>query len=105
MKMGIERVLKENFPNLGPVVQVTPAAATTGLTAEIVEKALEKVIPAIKAMGGTVTVGRVDSATGEVVLNYKGPARLKLGIQLVMKDVSLVKSVTIEDMVEKDPVA
>lgn len=98
--MGIERVLKENFPNLGPVLQVTPAAATSGLTADVVEKALEKVVPAIKAMGGVVTVGKVDSETGAVVLFYKGPARLKLGIQLVMKDVSLVKSVTIEDMIE-----
>ena len=96
MKMGIERVLKENFPNLGPVLQVTPAAAT-GLTVEEVEKALEKVIPAIKAMGGLVEVWKVDAATGSVALKYSGPARLKVGIQLVMKDLSLVKEVTISD--------
>jgi Fe-S cluster biogenesis protein NfuA len=99
MKMGIERVLKENFPNLGPVLQVEPTAKT-GLTIEDVEKALEKVLPAIKAMGGLVEVGAVESETGVVTLRYKGPARLKVGIQLVMKDISLVKSTIIEDMVD-----
>lgn len=97
MKMGIERVLNENFANLGPVLQVSPVAANTGLTKEAVEKALEKVLPAIKAMGGMVSVGNVDSATGAVVLRFDGPARLKKGIQLVMADLSLVTSVIIED--------
>ena len=98
MKMGIERVLKENFPNLGPVLQVNPAAEAAGLTKDAVEKALEKVLPAIKAMGGTVEVGNVNSATGVVVLLYKGPPRLKVGIKLVMKDLALVTSVSIEDL-------
>ena len=96
--MGIERVLKENFPNLGPVLQVNPVAEAAGLTTEAVEKALEKVLPAIKAMGGTVEVGSVNSATGAVVLNYKGPPRLKVGIQLVMKDLPLVTTVLIENL-------
>ena len=100
MKMGIERVLKENFPNLGPVLQVNPAAVAAGLTVEAVEKALEKVLPAIKAMGGFVEVGKVDSMSGEVMLKYKGPARLKVGIQLVMKDLSLVTKVIIEDLID-----
>lgn len=97
MKMGIERVLNENFANLGPVLQVSPVAANVGLTKEAVEKALEKVLPAIKAMGGMVSVDNVDSATGAVVLRFDGPARLKKGIQLVMADLSLVTSVIIED--------
>jgi Fe-S cluster biogenesis protein NfuA len=97
MKMGIERVLKENFPNLGPVVQVVPVV---GLSVSEVEKSLEKVLPAIKSMGGSVSIGSVDSETGEVTLRFKGPARLKVGIQLVVKDVALVKKVTIVDMID-----
>ena len=99
MKMGIERVLKENFPNLGPVLQVIPIAE---LTASEVEKSLEKILPAIKAMGGSVSVRNVDSETGEVTLSFKGPARLKVGIQLVVKDVALVTKVTIEDAIDDD---
>jgi Fe-S cluster biogenesis protein NfuA len=97
MKMGIERVLKENFANLGPVISVDPAsAADSGLTADAVMKALEKVLPAIKGLGGSVEVSDVEPTSGTVKLRYKGPARLKLGIELVLKDVSAVKSVEIE---------
>lgn len=103
MKMGIERVLKENFSNLGPVTQVEPAAAT-GLTIEAIEKALEKVLPAIKAMGGYVEVASVNSVSdGNVTVRFKGPARLKVGIKLVLKDVSLVTSISIEDIVDESP--
>jgi Fe-S cluster biogenesis protein NfuA len=100
MKMGIERVLKENFPNLGPVLQVDPEKEAAGLTVEAVEIALQKVLPAIKAMGGIVEVASVNNADGSISLRYKGPERLKVGIKLVLKDVPLVKSISIEDMID-----
>ena len=101
MKMGIERVLKENFANLGPVISVDANAsasdtADTGLTMGMVEKALEKVLPAIKGLGGNVEISAIDSASGLVRLRYTGPARLKLGIELVLKDVAMVKLVQID---------
>ena len=97
MKMGIERVLKENFSNLGPVISVEAASlADPGLTADVVMKALAKVLPAIKGLGGSIEISDVESASGTVKLRYKGPARLKLGIELVLKDVSAIKAVEIE---------
>ena len=101
MKMGIERVLKENFANLGPVISVDANAsasdtADTGLTMGMVEKALEKVLPAIKGLGGSVEICAIDSASGLVRLRYTGPPRLKLGIELVLKDVAMVKLVQID---------
>ena len=95
MKMGIERVLKENFANLGPVISVDPAliGVGVGLTTVAVEQAIEKVVPAIKGMGGTVELVSVDSMSGAVKLKFSGPPRLKVGIELVVKDVELVKSV------------
>lgn len=99
MKMGIERVLKENFANLGPVISVDPNVSPdvdAGLTMDVIEKALEKVLPAINGLGGSVEISAIDSATGLVRLLYTGPARLKLGIELVLKDVPLVKSVQID---------
>ena len=99
MKMGVERVLKENFSNLGPVISVDPAVAMSDLTTDMVEKALEKVLGAIKGMGGSVEISSVDAASGHVQLRYKGPARLTKGIELVLKDLKDVKSVLIDTIV------
>jgi Fe-S cluster biogenesis protein NfuA len=95
MKMGIERVLKENFSNLGPVVNVEEAVSESVdvLTKEAVDLALEKVLPAVKGMGGSVEVASVNSSTGVVKLLFTGPPRLKTGIELVVKDVKFVKEV------------
>ena len=103
MKMGIERILKENFADLGPVVAVDPEGALGSssanpesaplLTVEAVSSALEKILPAIRGMGGSVMVESVDSSLGHVVLMFKGNDKLKKGVELVVKDVKYVKSV------------
>ena len=101
MKMGIERILKENFADLGPIIAVDPegqgspagSRSSDLLTAEAVSGALEKIIPAIKGMGGSVSIESVDPALGHVVLAFKGSERLRKGVELVVKDVKFVRSV------------
>jgi Fe-S cluster biogenesis protein NfuA len=100
MKMGIERVLKENFPDLKEVLSVTEAAEVSSLSKEAVDSALVKISAAIKALKGSIEVASVDASAGRVTIRFKGPAKLKQGVELVIKDVPQVKEVVIEDMLE-----
>jgi len=89
MKMGIERVLKENFGDLGEVTAVDPSDATAGdtvsvLTPDLVMESLEQLMPAILGLGGAIEVDTVSG--GCVTLRYRGPAKVKLGIELALKD-------------------
>jgi Fe-S cluster biogenesis protein NfuA len=114
MKMGIERILRENFDNLGEVsaANLTPehaeaegggggAAARPLITQEVVENTLRSILPAIQGMGGSVAVKSVNqaAAAGEVVVTvtYRGPARLRKGVELVLRDIKGVGSVVVED--------
>jgi Fe-S cluster biogenesis protein NfuA len=92
MKMGIERILKENFKNLGSIIAVDPQEASQ-LTIEKLYQSIEKLLPAVKALGGSVEIVNVEQSTGEVRILFQGPERLKKGLDLVLKDNSLVKSV------------
>ena len=86
MKMGIERVLRENFMNLGEVLSVSPTAVQgPTLSHDTVISALTQVQPAVRAMGGAVEVLEVDSTVGKVRVSFKGPAKLKAGIALVLR--------------------
>lgn len=113
MKMGIERVLKENFVNLGPVESVpleelsaellqaiADGAMKPSLTMEKVADAMDQIMKAIKGLGGKVEVLSVNEAQlGEVRLKFEGPPRLKKGLELVLKDVTGVTSVVMESFV------
>ena len=103
MKMGIERVLKENFRALGEIIAVNGVAVTSDsiplLTEAEVNEVLSKVLPAVKAMKGSVIVKEVDGQTGTVFIQFAGPSRLKKGLELVLKDNSLVKEVVFEDLI------
>jgi len=87
MKMGVERVLKEQWPDLGEVVSVSE---TADLAAELstadVEAKLAQLLPAITGLGGAVTVASVDAASGKVELEYKGPKALRGGIDQALRD-------------------
>ena len=99
MKMGIERVLKENFPNLTEVINLSQSlepVKPTELTKESVESALQQILSAINGLGGKVFIESVDAITGSVVIKYQGPPKLKQGVELVIKDVKYVKSVEIK---------
>lgn len=97
MKMGIERVLREKFLNLGDVVSVSPTVADPSLTVEMVNEGLAKIIPAVQGMGGKMEVSKVEATTGTVVLRFAGPARLQKGLEMVLKDISSVKVVLFEE--------
>lgn len=84
MKMGVERVLREAWPDLGDVTAVTDAAgAAFGVAA--VEAALDNVRGALRGLGGSVSCLSA-SADGQVVLLYAGPPKLAYGIELMLRD-------------------
>jgi len=97
MQMGVERVLRENFANLGQIVAVEDPllSVKAELTKELVDGILDQIRPAIKAMGGYVNV---ESALGGVVqLKYKGPEKIKYGIELSLTDNDLINQVEFLD--------
>jgi len=95
MQMGIERVLRENFTTLGQVLQVQPTALE--LTGEPLEERvmteLNRIGPAISAMGGQYEVTKIDVEVGQVVLKFKGPNRLQQGLELALLDISEIHHV------------
>lgn len=100
MKMGIERILKENFPFIKSVEAVSELPVEDALlTLDMVNKALEPILPSIKAMKGEIKVKKVDESNGSVLMAFSGPPRLKQGLELVLKEVKLVKLVEFEDLV------
>jgi len=101
MKMGIERVLKEKFGDrLGEVIQVEPGGGGEGggggkpseLTIEAVQAEVNRMSAAITAMGGVVRVVSVDPI-GVVEIEFRGPNRVKKGLELALLDVEFVKHV------------
>ncbi|KAL3685491.1 hypothetical protein R1sor_003513 [Riccia sorocarpa] len=83
MKMGIERVLNEKFgDSLKGVVQVDQQEI--GATLAGVNSHLDMLRPAIKNYGGFVEVVSVSPCKGEVVVKYKGPAPIGMGIQAAL---------------------
>lgn len=84
MKMGVERVLREAWPDLGDVTALTDAAGEAfGVAA--VEAALDNVRGALRGLGGSVSCLSA-SADGQVVLLYEGPPKLAYGIELMLRD-------------------
>jgi Fe-S cluster biogenesis protein NfuA len=98
MQMGIERILKENFENMGEVAQVTPDEPgdddvnATELTMDAVMKEVNRISPAITAMGGVVEVLSVDPI-GVVEISFRGANKVKQGLELALRDVKYVKHV------------
>lgn len=65
MQLGIERTLRESFPGLGQVIQVGQEMSNTNskveyLTIEAVSKELNRISPAVTAMGAVCEVVSVD---------------------------------------------
>lgn len=94
MKMGIERVLREAFPDLGEVSQVEPPEpeAPTELTREAVEAEVKRMAPAIGAMGAVVEIMNVDPV-GVVEMSFRGSNKIRTGLEMALLDVPFVKHV------------
>ncbi len=96
MQMGIERVLKENFENMGEVAQVEPPEDelqdANELTMEAVQKEVNRISPAITAMGGVVEIVNVDPL-GVVEIRFRGANKVQQGLELALRDVKYVKHV------------
>ncbi len=93
MKMGIERVLKENFSNIQSIVAVNQNPVKKVLTVEIIQELLSKLLPTIQRLGGTISIPSVDAERGIVKVQFTGPDRLKKGVDLILKENELVKGV------------
>lgn len=95
MKMGIEKVLKEHFTNLKSITAVDAniALSPTLNLLRIVTESLKKILPAIETLGGILEVDDVNALTGSVTIKLTGPEKLKLGVERVLKDNVIVKSV------------
>eukprot|EP00980_Cylindrotheca_fusiformis_P011646 scaffold2751_cov131-Cylindrotheca_fusiformis.AAC.13 len=93
MKMGIERVLKENFADLGEIIQVEDEEdKPTELTYQVVENEVNRIKPAIVAMGGVVRIINVDPI-GVVELEFRGANKVRQGLELAILDIDFVKHV------------
>lgn len=101
MKQGVEKVLREAWPTLGDVKQVSDATLalleqpTPESVGVAVEAVLDRIRPAINAMGGKVLVESiVDGDLGFVVnLDYTGPDKVAYGLGLAIRDVPSVGEV------------
>jgi Fe-S cluster biogenesis protein NfuA len=95
MQMGIERVLKENFENLGEVLQVNDDGdgAPKELSFEMVAVEVNRINPAIIAMGASVEIVSVDGETGIVELKYSGAKKVRQGLELAIQDIDFVKEI------------
>mmetsp|Transcript_16012 Transcript_16012/g.44335 ORF Transcript_16012/g.44335 Transcript_16012/m.44335 type:complete len:455 (-) Transcript_16012:1673-3037(-) len=94
MQMGIERVLRENFSNLGEVLQVETEdeAGSDGSIDSLVNKEIDRLKPAVMAMGGKVELRSVD-AEGTAEVFFRGPARVQQGLELALLDVDAVERI------------
>jgi len=94
MQMGIERVLKENFAELGEVLQVEEEGDETPkeLTYLTVENEVNRIKPAILAMGGLVDILEVD-AIGTIKLRFRGANKVRSGLEMALLDIDFVKHI------------
>lgn len=93
MQMGIERVLKENFENLGEVLQVEDDDAPTEVSYDMVAVEVKRVSGAITAMGGSVEIVDVNGETGVVQMKFSGAPKVRQGLELAILDVDFVNEV------------
>jgi NFU1 iron-sulfur cluster scaffold homolog, mitochondrial len=92
MKMGIERVLKENFPNVEVVQVEEESDKPTELTYEAIEEEIKRIRPAITAMGGMIEIILVDPI-GEVTLSFRGANKVRQGLEMALLDVPFCKHI------------
>ena len=92
MKMGIERVLRERWPDLGSVSRDTDPENQT-FDVETVENLLAPISGAVTKLGATLTVKSAGAEPGLVEILYKGPENVRYGVELSLLDSPLVTEV------------
>lgn len=92
MKMGIERVLNENFNGVEVVQVESEIADGDGMSVSLIQKEVDRLKPAIAALGGIVEVVDVTDL-GVVTLKFRGPNKIQHGLELAIRDVSGVKHI------------
>jgi NFU1 iron-sulfur cluster scaffold homolog, mitochondrial len=100
MQMGIERVLKEKWPDVTISQATSPTDETNNeLSYQAVEKEVNRLRPALMALGSSmVELSSVDAVTGTVVIRMVGgSSKVRQGLELAIADVPLVKQVTFVD--------
>jgi NFU1 iron-sulfur cluster scaffold homolog, mitochondrial len=97
MQMGIERVLKEKWSDVS-IVQADDDNTDDGKPKELqisaVEMEINRLRPALRAMGSTVALRSVDATTGIVVIQFSGSSKVRQGLELAIADVPFVQQVT-----------
>jgi len=109
LKMGIERLLKETWPDLNDVVPVSdpssPHAAPAPLPfgVELIERHLEEVRWGLNGMGASCDV--IEAKDGRAVLRYAGPdpGRITFGIELMLKDAVPNNQLQVVEFVTDEP--
>ena len=95
MQMGIERTLRENFPDLNEVLEIEadPESKPTELTREAVEEEVSRLSAAVIAMGGAVELLDVEPSTGVIKMMYRGPNKVRQGLELAILDLPFANRV------------
>jgi Fe-S cluster biogenesis protein NfuA len=107
MKFGVERVLRQHFPQLKRVISVVPVEEslvvdnsgdyrchpTNSLTKETINRSLENLMPAIEQLGSHIDIVAINAMFGMVTLRYEGPMRLKKAVEQILLGHPDVRSV------------
>jgi Fe-S cluster biogenesis protein NfuA len=94
MQMGIERVIKEKFGEVNIFrTEEDPEAQPKELTFKAVEDEVNRLRPAIIAMGGAISIESIDVPTGTVNIKFQGAEKVKNGLELALLDVAFVEKV------------
>ena len=100
MQMGIERILREKFPSLVEVIKIEDGDTAPKELSDyeaMVEVEIQRIRPAITAMGGNIQMISVDSETGMVMIQFRGSRKVQQGVELAILDIDFVKEVQFVD--------
>jgi Fe-S cluster biogenesis protein NfuA len=94
MQMGIERVIKEKFGEVNIFrTEDDPDSQPKELTFKAVEEEVNRLRPAIIAMGGVISIDSIEVPTGTVNIQFQGAEKVKNGLELALLDVPFVEKV------------
>jgi Fe-S cluster biogenesis protein NfuA len=102
MQMGIERILREKFPSLKEIIRVDENNSNSnGEVNEyerIVQDEINRIRPAIQAMGGTIQLISIDmNDNGQGIVQIQNTGRISKkvqnGIELALLDIDFIKEV------------